>query len=915
MHARPTDRARQARGARRFAARASCGADSHSRRARSSQVGVLVAAVVLTAAVALAKPAHAQRFSEELLEAFEFRNLGPFRTGAWVTDFAVPAAPERAHRYTFYVGTRNGGVWKTVNNGTTFEPVFDDVGPQTIGAVAVAPSDANVVWVGAGEHYLARYTYAGDGVYRSTDGGATWRHMGLEETHHIARIIVHPTNPDIVYVAAMGHLHGPNPERGVFRTADGGATWEKVLYIDDRVGVIDLVMVPGQPDVLYAATYEKERYPWTYVVGGPGSGIYKTTNGGRDWARLSAGLPGGMIGRIGVDVHRADPRIVYAVFENANPRPGDDPGSMRVRGGWGEVYRSDDAGATWRMVSAPDFNVGGKAPYSFNMLRVDPANPERLYVTSDAMLVSDDGGRTWSDRRSPLFRRMFGDIRAVWIDPEDGDRIFVGSDGGVNITYDGGRTVDYLPNLPIGETYDLAYDLEDPYHIYVGLQDHESWKGPINGFSGLVSGIDSWITVGTGDGMYQAVDPNGRWVYNTWQAGGHHRVDQETAERVRIEPPDRESGDPYRYTWTTPIVLSPHDPATVYTAAQVVLRSPDRGATWVEISPDLTTNDPEKINGHGNIQYCTITTVAESPIERGVIWAGTDDGRVHVTRDDGERWTNVSAALIAAGAPVGYWVTRVVLSPHGAGTAFVTITGFHRDDFRPFVYRTDDYGATWRSIASNLSEAPRASANTIVQDRRNADLLFLGTDGGLFASFGGNRWVPFQNEMPVLLPVRDVEIHPRENDLIAGTHGRGVFVTDITPLQQLTEQILEDPFHLFAPEPKARRVETAWGNYRLYGHRQVTTPNEPNGVLLDVYRRDADGGPVTLRITDPGGAVVRTLEQTGGAGIHRVVWDLEDEEGQPVPPGEYTATLEAGDVRQMRTIIVKPPVVVPRGME
>lgn len=871
---------------------------------------------IALAVITLASPLPAQELSQPFLNSFEFRNLGPFRTSAWVTDFAVPETPLRDHIRTFYVATRNGGVWKTVNNGTTFEPIFDNVGPATIGAVAVGPHNADLVWVGTGDPDLARYAYPGDGVYKSTDGGETWEHMGLEETHHIIRILVHPTDPNTVYVAAMGHLHGPNPERGVFRTTDGGETWEKVLYINDRVGVIDLAMVPGQPEVLYAASYEKERYAWHYEVGGPGSGIHKTTDGGDSWTRLGGGLPEGYIGRIGLDVFRGDPNILYAVVENANPRAGDAPGSMRVRGGWGEVYRSNDAGETWRMTHDLEVNVGGKAPYSFNILRIDPEDDQRLYVTSDAILISSDGGRSWSGTRngprSPLFRRMFGDIRALWIDPQDPQRIFVGSDGGVNITYDGGRTVDFLPNLPIGEIYSLNVDMEDPYNIYVGLQDHESWRGPINGFSGLVSGIEDWVTVGTGDGMYQAVDyEDSRWVYNTLQFGGHVRTDQALATMTRIQPPERPKGaPPHRYTWTTPIVLSPHDPAVVYTAAQVVMRSTDRGDTWQEISLDLTTDNPDKIDGAGNIQYCTITTLAESPVLRGIIWAGTDDGRVHVTRDDGTTWTDLTDALEEAGAPHEYWVTRVVPSHHSPGTAFVTMTGFHRDDFRPFVYRTDDFGASWRSITSNLT---KASANVLVEDRKNPHLLFLGTDHGLFVTWnGGEVWVPFQSNMPVV-PVRDIVIHPRENDLVVGTHGRGAFVTDITPLQELTEEVLAQDLYLFSPEPKGLRVESGFGNFRFFGYRHITTQNEPNGVLIDVYQRDAAGRTLTLTITDAGGTLVQTLQVPARAGLQRVVWDLRDDQSTVVEPGNYTVTLDAEGISQSRTVEVKVPVIVPRG--
>jgi photosystem II stability/assembly factor-like uncharacterized protein len=593
---------------------------------------------------------------------------------------------------------------------------------------------------------------------------------------------------------------------------------------------------------------------------------------------------------------------------------------MRVSGGRGEVYRTDDGGESWHMTHDPEVNVGGKAPYSFNVLRVDPQDPNRVYVTSDAMLITEDGGVTWTGgygpNRSDRFRRMFGDIRMVWIDPTDGRRIFVGSDGGLNITYDRGRTVDFLPNLPIGEVYAVAVDMDDPYGIYAGLQDHDSWRGTVNGFSGEVSGIESWVTVGAGDGMYQAADPSdSRWVYNTLQFGGHVRTDRDSATMTRIAPRRPRGEDRYRFTWTAPIVLSPHDPATVYTGAEVVLRSRDRGDTWEEISPDLTTNDPDRINGAGNIQYCTITTVAESPVTPGLIWAGTDDGRVQVTRDDGESWTDVTGALEAAGFPSHYWVTRVVPSSDDPATAFVTVTGFHRDDFRPFVFRTDDYGATWRSVSPDIE---KGSANVLVQDRVNPDLLFLGTDHGLFVSLtGGEAWTPFQANMPVV-PVRDLVIHPRENDLVVGTHGRGLFVADITPLQQLRGglrgQLPSGGLYLFDPEPKGLRVESGWGNYNLFGHRQVVTPNEPNGIVLDVYRRVE--GDATLEITAPDGTVVRTLEVPAEPGLHRIPWNLRGEgreSREPVEPGDYTVTLKGPGVEQTRTATVKAPVVMPRG--
>ncbi|MEX1182781.1 MAG: hypothetical protein WEF86_06065 [Gemmatimonadota bacterium] len=883
-----------------------------------------------------ALPVAAQRLTPQVLDELELRNFGPFRAGAWITDFAVPATPERAHQYTFYVGTRNGGVWKTENGGTTFEPVFDETDQQSIGAVAVAPGDANVVWVGTGESYVARYSYSGNGVYRSTDGGDTWQHMGLEGTQHIARILIHPRDPNTVYVASMGPLHTRSPDRGVYRTRDGGRTWDRVLYVDDQVGVIEMVMDPVNPAVLYAATYDKERVAWRLQQGGPGSGIHKTTDGGDTWTRLEGGLPTGNIGRIGLDVYRQNPSVLYALVENMNPRPEELPQPSPVGGGMGEVYRSDDGGATWRLTHDRSINVGGKAPYSFNWLKIDPEDDQKVWITSVWVAHTNDGGRTWNDlegNNRMLFRRMFGDIRSIWVDPQDPDRLLVGSDGGVYATNDGGVTVRHHSNLPLGENYAVAVDMDDPYHIHAGLQDHESWRAPVNGFAGSV-GVEHWVTVGTGDGMYNAVDPtDSRWVYNTLQFGGHARYDLVAGEETQIAPRAAPGEVRYRFTWTAPLVLSPHAPKTLLTGAQKVLRSRDQGDTWQEISPDLTsgagmtTNRPESnctIDrvGDGNIWYCTITTLAESAVTPGVIWAATDDGRIHVTRDDGGSWTNVTAQIRAAGAPSDYWFSRVTPSQHDAGTAYATLTGFHRDDFRPFVYRTDDFGVTWRDIGATLPGA--APANVIVEDHANPELLFLGTDRGLFVTVdGGARWIAFQSGMPVV-PVRDLVIHPRENDLVIGTHGRGVWVGDITPLQQISEAVLAEPLHLFVPESKGLRLESNWGNYHLDGDHVLATPNEPNAMAIAYWQRDAGSGPVTISVANALGDVVYTSEQPAGSGLRTAFWNLRvaapDAPGRgrgrqaaaPAPAGSYTVTLQAGDRRLTQPATVREPVPVPR---
>ena len=871
-----------------------------------SLVPTLMAAMAaaLAAGVSLSAQPEPSRFTSELLKPLAFRNLGPFRAGSWITDIAVPDAPPRDHQYTFYVATRNGGVWKTTNNGTTFEPIFENQAVSSIGDVTVAPSNPQVVWVGTGEAFSARSSYSGDGVYKSTDAGKTWAHMGLRDSHHIARIVIHPKNPDVVYVAAMGHLFTRNEERGVFKTSDGGKTWRKVLYVDDRTGAIDLVMVASRPDTIYAAMYDKERVPWHLEEGGPGSAVYKTTDGGARWTKLAGGLPGGRIGRIGLDVFQRNPSVVYAVVENLTPRPpteaeakadrsrGLEP-QERVVGG--EVYRTDDAGRTWKKMNGPEDNVSSKAAYSFNQIRVSPADDKRVIINSDSVPNSSDGGKTWKDLRWPptFFPDMFGDVRTMWFDPQDADRIMLGTDGGVQISYDGGKTSDYYHNLPLGEIYALGADMEDPYNIYVGLQDHEMWKGPVNGWSGRVT-LENWITTGEGDGMYNVVDQtDSRWLYNTSQFGDHMRVDQARRTRASIRP-TRPKGQPaLRFNWNAPMHISPHNSATIYAGAQVLFRSLDRGDTWREISPDLTRNDPKKIAGRGNITYCTITTISESPVEPGVIWVGIDDGKVQVTRNGGVAWTDATSNLVAAGAPDERWVSRVFASPHDAATAFVSKTGFRHDDFKPYIFKTTDFGKTWTSIAADLPDRP---VNVIVQDRRNADLLLAGTDGGVHVSIdGGRHWVRFASNMPTV-PVHDLLVHPREQDLVVGTYGRGIWVTNIGPLQEMTTELLAEDAHLFDVRPVAIRTESGWGNYQLYGNRYLSTPNEPNGFVVVYYLKSKPAAKVSVTIADPFGKVLHTADGPAEAGLNRFVWEPRETAAH----GEYVVTLKVGDAAQTK---------------
>jgi photosystem II stability/assembly factor-like uncharacterized protein len=850
-----------------------------------------------------------QRIDDVLRDGFQYRNLGPFRVGGWVSDIAVPETPLKAHLYTFYVAARHGGVWKTMNNGTTFEPVFDNQNVAAIGALAVAPSNENIVWAGTGDASCARSAYWGNGVYKSTDAGKTWQRMGLPESHHIARIVIHPANPETVYVAAMGHLFSTNEERGVFKTTDGGKTWKKVLYVNDRTGAIDLVINRSEPNTLYAAMYDCLRRPWRIEDGGPGSGIYKTTDDGGNWKKLESGLPTGTLGRIGIDLYQKNPSILYAVIDNRNVRQG----QSQLIGG--EVYRTDDAGATWRKVSADKDDVSRKSGYAFNQIRVDPGNPDRALITGANLIQTEDGGKTWAglaagpqqfqQQSYRPFRRAFGDFRTLWIDPQNPERMIAGSDGGVFISYDGGKTCDHLNNLPLGEVYAVTVDMDEPYNIYAGLQDHESWRGPSNGWSGSI-GLADWVTVGTGDGMYNQVDPtDSRWLYNTQEFGRHARLDQKTRERKLIAPTRPQEQPRLRFNWVAPLRLSPHDPKTLYAGAQVLFRSTDRGDTWQEISPDLTTNDPVRISPPGAaIQHCTITTIAESPAQAGVIWVGTDDGKVQVTRDAGANWNDVTKAVAEAGGPEDAWVTRVFASHFKAGTAYISKSRHRQDDFRPFLYKTNDFGATWTALNNNL---PLRPINVVFEDNLNAGLLFVGNDMGVYVSLdGGEHWSAMKGNMPVVA-VHDLVVHPREGDLVVGTYGRGIWVTDITPLREMKAALASPDAYFFAVEPKARRREGALGNYRLYGDRLIVTPNETNGLVFVYYLKEAAQEKVTLTITDANGKTIRTLDGATKAGLNRVVWTLGEGERQfgggfrapgaaqsAAAPGEYTVTLRVG---------------------
>lgn len=893
---------------------------------QSSLSSLLIGLLTLTF---LAAPVWPQVLDPSLLTTINYRNLGPYRTGAWVSDFAVPENG-REHLYTFYVAMRSGGVWKTSNNGTTFTPVFDAEGTQAIGDVTIAPSDNEIVWVGTGDNANARSSHSGIGVFKSVNGGETWHNMGLRDSHHIARIVIHPTNPDIVYVAAIGHLFSANSERGLFRTQDGGESWEKVLFISDKVGVVDVALDRSNPDLLYAATYETERRPWGFKAGGAESGIYKTADGGDSWRRIGGGLPDGNIGRIGLDIYRSDTSILYAVIENLNLRsPTEEERKADKEDGIdshdrpyaGEVYRSDDAGESWRKVNRLEDNVGGKAPYSFNQIFTDPNDDQRVFVTSEILANSVDAGATWQDISWPaenLFANNFGDVRTFWIDPQDSDRMLFGSDGGVFISYDSGKTSDHLYNLPTGEIYAVGVDMANPYNIYAGLQDHESWKGPVNSWSGAVT-LEDWVIVGLWDGMYNQVDPtDSRRVYTTAQFGGHLRVDQLYGSRQDIQPARKDSERRRRFAWTPPIQISPHDTNVLYAGSSMLLRSADRGDTWQEISPDLTQQTMQSDGGHcvdagnaqGWINFCTITSHDESALQPGVIWAGTDDGRVHVTEDGGQNWRDVTSNLALAGAPEDFWVSRVRASRFVPGVAYVTKNGFRFDRFEPHVYKTSDFGETWISISANLPQSP---VNVILEDLGRPQLLYLGNDQAAYVSMDdGDHWTSLQGGMPAA-PVKDLVVHPRENDLILGTYGRGLYVTDVSVIQQLSAELLEKDLHVFDVKSNVVRHSERrdWGAYHMSGDRHLATENEPVGLTISYYLKTALEQKTQVVIFDATGNEVATLEGNSNSGINQLQWDSSEVED--VGPGVYRISLTAGEFNQSKFAKLLSPWAFPIG--
>jgi photosystem II stability/assembly factor-like uncharacterized protein len=826
---------------------------------------ILISCIPLSSALAAGDGAVKQ---PDPFQNLKFRNLGPAAAGGRVS--AVVGIPGNPHIY--YAGAAAGGVWKSTDGGQHWDSVLKDADTASIGAIALAPSNPNLVWVGTGEANVRNNVLGGDGVYFSPDAGHSWKFMGLKQAGQISGVIVDPHDANTVFVGALGHIWAPNPERGVFKTTDGGKTWKKVLFVNDQTGVASLVMDPNNPKVLYAAMWQVRRYPWTLDDGGPGSGIWRSTDGGDTWTKLSADLPEGPLGRIALAVAPSDSNRVYALIE--------------AKRGKGLLWRSDDMGDHWSKIS-DNYNLDVR-PFYFSHMAVAPDDENRVYFLSFMLWRSDDGGKT----AKPVDRGVHVDHHAIWIDPQNPERIIQGNDGGVYLTTTGGKSWRFLDSLPIEQFYMLAADSRTPYDLCGGLQDNSAWCGPSSTLADSeVSGAD-WFTVTGGDGEYAVPAPgNPNIIYSDSQDGALGRYDLSTHRMFFTMPylhgpayiNDVKLADTkYRFNWTSPIAVSPADENTLFLGGNVVFKSTDGGIHWDVISGDLTRNDKSKqqlpggpinydISGAEN--YDTLLSLTLAPTDTDVIWAGSDDGLVHVTRDGGKHWTDATPS----GAPKWERVYQIGVSPFDPGTAYVAFDGHMLDDHRPHVYATDNYGKSWHRIDDGL---PDQAVTVVREDPNQRGMLVLGNMTGLwYSKDSGKHWQQLKAGFPVA-PVYDLKFV--QHDLAVATHGRGLFVMDdLRPIEEMNDQVKDQPFHLFSTAPGIQFI--TW-NRGEGAEPAFTTPNAPHGVVVDYYlakelkvsadEKKRDKSPVKIEIKDSKGTVVDTEYGASKQGVNRHVWNM-----------------------------------------
>lgn len=887
---------------------------------------------LLFTALILSGNSFSQELSSELLNGIPLRNIGPATMSGRIVDLAVVESDP----YTFYAATATGGVWKTTNNGVSFEPVFENENTHSVGAIAVHQNNPNIVWVGTGERANRQSSSWGDGVYKSHDGGETWKHLGLIESHHIGRIVLHPTDTLVAYVAAVGHLWGANEERGLYQTKDGGETWDRLIYVDENTGVTDVAMDPSDPNILYAATYQRRRRPYGFHGGGPGSGLHKSTDGGKTWKELKNGLPEGEYGRIGISIYRSNPEVVFISLEQGYQYNASTAYNERRAG----LYRSKDKGENWELMS--DWNP---RPMYASQPLVDPSDESRIYMMNQYSYSSDSGKTFTAPRQS-----LHGDDRILWVNPNDSRHVIKGDDGGIGISYDRGIKWLFINNLPVSQYYRVAVDNAIPYNVYGGLQDNGSWVGPSETYrsEGILN--EDWKRLGGGDGFLNLVDRNDPdVVYTESQYLGLSRLNMKTGQRQDIRPgdpkgrigprrnwdawgpgiPEPELGNAMAPgNWDGPFFLSHHDENTIYAGTNVLWKSTDNGSTWISLG-DLTTKVNRRellIMGQrpdentaslddGIPYYPTLTAVAEDLHTPGMLYAGTDDGLLQVSWNDGQTWYDVTSNL--DGLPKETWINTFEPSSHKAGRAYVAINNYRNDDFNNYIYRTDDYGKTWESIEGDLP-ADRV-ARTLREDPKNPNLLYLGTELGLFISIdGGEHWVELKSNMPTL-PFNDLVIHPRDNDLVLGTHGRGVWILDhVNALQELSTEVLKKQAALFSISDAEIINYTRDGAHT--GDMYYRGENPEFGASIDYYLKDSVASDdISLKIFDSQGNLVDEVTPTRKAGLHRSMWGLRyqiDQEGSGrsrmrgpyVLPGLYTAKLEVnGEIQEQKFSVSDDP--------
>ena len=854
-----------------------------------------------------AAPAVTSPVDDTALKGFKARAIGPAVMGGRISDIAFdPQEP-----FTFYVATAHGGLMKTTDNGATFSPLTDDQPASSMGAVAVAPSDPKVIWLGSGEANDRNSSGWGSGVYRSADSGSTWTHVGLKDTKAIARILVHPKDPNTAYVCATGDLWNPGGERGVYKTSDAGKTWKAVLQAPaphtGNVGCGDAALDPSAPDTVYAALYARRRTPWSFVSGpeytdgADVGGIFKSTDGGATWNKLSKGLPAATQ-RIGLTVYAKNPKVLYAVVQSSQ---GGTSNIDEVRSKSGGVFRSEDAGESWTRV-----NPLNPRPFYFSQIRVDPENDQRIYVLGFMLHVSEDGGKSFREDR---FKNVHSDCHALAFDPRDAKRVLLGTDGGVYQSYDRGAKWIHLNAMAIGEYYRIAVDNSTPYRICGGLQDNVNWVGPSETRSKEGIGDADWINIYGGDGFYcafDAQDPN--LLYAESQSGYVHRLDLKSGQSKGLRPEPAEGQAAFRFHWNSPLIQSRHEPGTLYLAGNRVFKLTDRGERWIAISPDLSGRELEKITttGSGAETYGVVYALTESPVRKGVLWAGTDDGKLWVTEDEGAHWTDLTSALPPAAK--GEWIARIEAGWQDPNVAYLAVSAYRSGNYAPLVYRTADRGKTWQSIAANLR--PDGPVRVVREDPANADLLFVGTEFGLFASFDrGGSWLPFGG-LPTV-PVDDILVHPRERDLVIATHGRSLYIVDdISALERLTADVRAKAAHLFPIVP-ATAVNRLEGWVESGGSGGFRGANPPEGALIYVWLKNFTGDGISLAIKGANDQPVANLSAPGVPGLTRIVWNLKPTSDLLTPyggqgsslfvrPGEYEVTLTYGKLKQTEKVKV-----------